>query len=52
MSEEAPRAPRRGKDDFDKKFTPTGTMFLMALYIIIIAAAWGSVYFGELLARR
>ncbi len=51
MNSETPQK-RRGKDDFDRKFSPTGTMFLMAVYIIIIAAAWASVYFGELLARR
>jgi len=52
MSEDTPHAPRRGKDDFDKKFAPSGTLFLMTLYILVIALAWGSVYFGELLARR
>jgi hypothetical protein len=52
MSDEPSPTTRRGKDDFDKKFTPTGTMLLMALFIVITALAWASIYFGELLAKR
>jgi hypothetical protein len=33
-------------------FKPVGTLFLLVIYILIFAAAWGMVYFNELLARR
>jgi hypothetical protein len=39
--------------DFDEEsFSPKGALFLLVLYIIIFAAAWGLIYFGDLLARR
>ncbi len=52
MADENPQVPHRKKDDFDRKFTPTGTLLLMALYILTIGVAWGYVYFADLLARR
>ena len=52
MSDQPSPTTRRGRDDFDKKFTPTGTMLLMALFIVITALAWASIYFGDLLAKR
>lgn len=36
----------------EDEFSPVGTMVLTVAYIIIFAAAWGLVYFTELLARR
>ncbi len=33
-------------------FEPRGTRTLTLLYLLIIAAAWALVYFGDLLARR
>ncbi len=35
-----------------ESFKPVGTLFLLVIYILIFAAAWGLVYFNELLARR
>jgi hypothetical protein len=35
-----------------EQFSPVGTLFLMVLYIIAFAVAWGLVYFNDLLARR
>ena len=35
-----------------EEFTPAGSLFLLVIYILIFAAAWGLVYFGDLLARR
>ena len=46
MSEQKPKPPA------DENFEPKGTLVLMILYALIFAAAWASVYFGELLARR
>ncbi len=36
----------------EEDFKPIGSLFLMVIYIFIFAAAWGSVYFNDLLARR
>ena len=36
----------------DHNFKPVGTMIIMVIYILVFAVAWGSVYFGQLLARR
>lgn len=36
----------------EETFVPVGSMFLMVMYIIIFAAAWGLVYFFDFLARR
>jgi flagellin-like protein len=36
----------------EEEFSPIGATVLMILYVIVLAAGWGSVYFGELLARR
>ena len=47
MSDQDPFLPAE-----EEEFTPTGTMVLMILYAMVFAAAWGFVYFGELLARR
>ena len=40
------------QEEAAETFVPKGTMFLMVMYIIVFALAWGSVYFFELLARR
>jgi hypothetical protein len=39
-------------DPEEEEFTPKGALFLTVLYIIIFAAAWGLIYFNDLLARR
>ena len=36
----------------EEEFTPVASMVLLVGYIIIFAAAWGSIYFFDLLARR
>jgi hypothetical protein len=46
MSEQEPDRPD------EEEFSPKGTIVLMILYVIVFAAAWGSVYFGVLLTRR
>ncbi len=35
-----------------EQFVPVGTLVLMIAYILIFAAAWGLVYFNDLLMRR
>jgi hypothetical protein len=47
VAEQKPQPPTE-----DEEFTPRGTIVLMFLYALVFAAAWASVYFGELLARR
>jgi hypothetical protein len=44
--------PTPSQTDPEEEFTPRGALFLMVLYIIIFAAAWGLIYFSDLLARR
>jgi len=39
-------------DDFDKSFEPQGSLVLTIGYLLVFAAAWGLVYFNDLLARR
>ncbi|GEM_PF-3432944 len=39
-------------EDKQEQFVPVGTMVLMIAYILIFAAAWGLVYFNDLLMRR
>ncbi len=39
-------------EEEEEEFVPRGSMFLTVAYIIVFAIAWGTVYFGELLARR
>lgn len=46
MAEQKPQGPD------EEEFTPRGTLVLMILYALTFAAAWASVYFGELLTRR
>ncbi|MEJ2148593.1 MAG: hypothetical protein P8Z40_03845 [Chloroflexota bacterium] len=36
----------------EEEFTPKGALFLLVIYIIIFAAAWGLIYFNDLLMRR
>lgn len=47
MADQKPQPPTS-----EEEFTPRGTVVLMILYALVFAAAWGSVYFGELLARK
>jgi len=47
VAEQKPEEP-----NVEENFSPRGTMVLMVLYALVFAAAWASVYFGELLARR
>jgi hypothetical protein len=47
VAEQKPQQPTE-----EEEFTPKGTIVLMILYALVFAAAWASVYFGELLARR
>ena len=48
MTEQEHQAP----ESEEEEFVPRGSMFLTVAYIIVFAIAWGSIYFGELLARR
>lgn len=52
MSENKPQETATAPDGHKDEFAPVGTMVLMIGYIIIFAAAWGLVYFNDLLARR
>ncbi len=36
----------------EEEFRPTGTLFLLLIYLFIFATAWGLVYFADMLARR
>lgn len=36
----------------EEEFKPVGSIFLLILYILVFASAWGLVYFNDLLARR
>ena len=51
MTEQEHQAPESPEFN-EEEFVPRGSMFLTVAYIIVFAIAWGSVYFGELLARR
>jgi hypothetical protein len=42
----------KAEEDKQEQFIPVGTMVLMIAYILIFAAAWGLVYFNDLLMRR
>ena len=44
--------PTPSPTDAEEEFSPKGALFLMVLYIIIFATAWGLVYFNDLLVRR
>ncbi len=55
MIEQKAHNPETNKPEMqpsDEHFTPKGTLVLMIAYVIIFAAAWGLVYFNDLLARR
>lgn len=56
MAEQKPEAdtgkPKPISTRPDQDFKPVGTMIILVVYILVFAAAWGSVYFGQLLARR
>ena len=39
-------------EDKHEQFVPVATLVLMIAYILIFAAAWGLVYFNDLLMRR
>ena len=44
--------PTPSHTDPEEDFSPKGALFLLVVYIIIFAAAWGLIYFNDLLARR
>jgi len=50
MSEQ--KRPAETHEFSDEEFEPRGTRFLTLVYLAIVALLFGSVYFGELLARR
>jgi|YNPNPStandDraft_1061719.scaffolds.fasta_scaffold26610_5 hypothetical protein len=56
MAEQERLDASKEQDDVPEKkqeqFVPVGTMVLMIAYILIFAAAWGLVYFNDLLMRR
>ena len=52
MSQYGVLPPDKVEEPAEEELTPIGTMVLTVAYIVIFAAAWGLVYFTELLARR
>ena len=52
MTEQEHQEAPESEEFEEEEFVPRGSMFLTVAYIIVFAIAWGSIYFGELLARR